>query len=146
MPNEQTHEEPRWMRVARAVYTDHFDGRSRDEVLNAMDEWGEDGEELFILAHLGFLNLSASRDVLFANHDLLDGIGELIEEQKKTRELLAKLGRFLKHELGELADLLDEGEGDQEEEETEPATVLSPGSELAPKPEVLSHPIPEEDQ
>ena len=152
MPNSQTHDEPRWMRVARAVYKDQFEGKSRSEVLEAMDEWGEDGEELFILAHLDFLGLHASHDLLLSNRDLLDGLAEVIEEQKKTRELLVKLGRFLKRELGELTDLLDDAEeddpeGDDEGGETpEPAEEPSPERSTPTRPEMLSHPVPEEDQ
>ncbi len=155
MPNSQTREEPRWMRVARAVYKDQFEGKTRDEVIEAMDEWGEDGEELFILAHLGYLNVRASRDLLFAHHDLLDGIAQVIEEQRKTRELLVKLGRFLKRELGALTELLDEDidaeedelAGDDDEEDTpEPAEAPSPAPSSPSKPELLDHPVPEDDQ
>ena len=152
MPNNSpSSEEPRWVRVARAVYGEQFDGRSREEILDAMDAWGEDGEELFILSHLGFLNLLALRDILSANQDLVEAISEVLEEQKRTRELLVKLGRLLKQELGELADILDEededepefdGEDDDDDEAVVPDQVI-PTEPSPPAPVVLEHPEPE---
>ena len=150
MPNNSpSSEEPRWVRVARAVYGEQFDGRSREEILDAMDAWGEDGEELFILSHLGFLNLLAQRDLLLTHRDILDGIAELIDQQKRTRELLVKLGRLLKEELGELADILDDSDEDEagldgadDEEPAEPDEVIAPDTSST-QPIVLEHPVPE---
>ena len=153
MPNNHSpsNEEPRWVRVARAVYSEQFDGRNREEIHEAMDAWGEDGEELFILSHLGFLNLLAQRDILNTHRDILDGIAELIDQQKRSREVLVKLGRLLKQELGELAELLDEEEEDEpvfdgeedEDELVEPDAVLAPEVSSPVQPSVLEHPVPE---
>ncbi len=130
------------MRLARAVYGEQLDGRSSEEVHAAMDAWGEDGEELFILSHLSFLQLQAQRDLLFAHREMLDGLGEVVEEQQRTRELLVKLGRLLKQELGELAGLLEEaGEALEGEEPVEPDALIPPPE--IPKPVVLPHPEPE---
>ncbi len=133
------------MRAAQAVYSEQLGGRSQEEIHEAMDAWGEDGEELFILSHLSFLNLLAQRDILMVNRDILDSLAEVIEEQRRTRELLVKLGRLLKQELGELASILDEDEsafdGD-EEEPVEPDAVLTPDPPPL-KPVVLAHPVVE---
>ncbi len=153
MPNNHSpsNEEPRWVRVARAVYGEQFDGRNREEIHEAMDAWGEDGEELFILSHLGFLNLLAQRDILNTHRDILDGIAELIDQQKRTREMLVKLGRLLKQELGELAELLDEEEeepgfdGEEDKDElVEPDAVIAPEASSSVQPAVLEHPEPSE--
>ena len=144
MPDQTpSHEEPRWMRVARALYREQFDGRSREDVLDAMDAWGEDGEELFILSHLSFLNLLAQRDLLLAHRELLDGLSQVVSEQRRSREVLVKLGRLLNEKLGELADILDEEE--QEDDSLEDAAVpeLRPVPEAPARPVVLEHPVPD---
>jgi len=152
MPHAPMHEEPQWIQIAQAVYQNQFGSLNRNAVLKAMDEWGEDGEDLFILAHLNYLHLSASRDLLFAHQELFDGIGELIEEQKKATDLLTRLGRFLKRELGELTALLDEDANEpednltDEELKTPELTVLPVASKSEIVSEELNHPVPTEEE
>lgn len=144
MPDQTpSHEEPRWMRVARALYREQFDGRSREDVLDAMDAWGEDGEELFILSHLSFLNLLAQRDLLLAHRELLDGLSQVVSEQRRSREVLVKLGRLLNEKLGELADILDEEEPEDDSLEDSAVPELRPVPEAPARPVVLDHPIPD---
>ena len=144
MPDQTpSHEEPRWMRVARALYREQFDGRSREDVLDAMDAWGEDGEELFILSHLSFLNLLAQRDLLLAHRELLAGLSQVVSEQRRSREVLVKLGRLLNEKLGELADILDEEEQEDDSLEDAPVPKLRPVPEAPARPVVLEHPVPD---
>ena len=115
---------PAYMRVAEGMYGEMLGGTKRSELLAAAERWADD--ELYIIAHLLFLNLQA--------------LEALRQQGEERSDQLVRLGTA----LAELAEELEEEEESEEDltgegyfeadDETPPALASS----------VFAHPVPPE--
>lgn len=101
---------PRWASTAEAVYHERLGGRSRRSVIDAMEEWGEDGEDTFILAHLSYLQLQALLDLVELQQRQSKTLDQIAEQQKWLKRKINQLSRQLTEKIEDLVDAVEDAQ------------------------------------